>query len=125
MKAADRIAKDKDEFAGYSFSDLSAKSSGGFAKAFPDKRFKILEDYKCNLDASYLRGLEDNEGGDGYYGDGSGGGGSSGGTSGSHSTSEEEEHPSSHSSNTSKPKSIANKTTTKPPKKQPSHNKNS
>jgi hypothetical protein len=69
MKAADRISKDKDEFAGYSFSELSTKSSGGFAKAFPDKRFKILEDYKCDLDASYLRGMEDNVvGGDRYYG---------------------------------------------------------
>jgi hypothetical protein len=61
MKAADRISKDKDEFAGYSFSGLDSKASGGFAKAFPDKRFKILEDYKCNLDSSYLRGMTDDD----------------------------------------------------------------
>ena len=82
MKAADRISKDKDEFAGYSFSDMAGKASGGFAKAFPDKRFKILEDYKCNLDSSYLRGMG-NDGdfdADMYYGGGGGGGGGGGET---------------------------------------------
>jgi len=57
LDSAKRIANDNKDNTGYSFSDFSNKSSGGFAKAFPDKRFKILENYKCNLDSTYLKGI--------------------------------------------------------------------
>ena len=57
LDSAKRIANDNKDNTGYSFSDFGNKSSGGFAKAFPDKRFKILENYKCNLDSTYLKGI--------------------------------------------------------------------